>query len=74
MIKIKPPIIADKQALNLERKEISPSFFTIKNSWLKKNDFGLYEMYIEGEPFERGVINGKLGACPLSGPLLLHHP
>ena len=60
MIKIKPPIIADKQALNLERKEISPSFFTIKNSWLKKNDFGLYEMYIEGEPFERGVINGKL--------------
>jgi hypothetical protein len=30
------------------------------NNWLKKNPYGLYEMYIEGGDFERGYINGLL--------------
>jgi len=32
----------------------------IGNNWLTKNKWGLYEMYIEGPPFERGVVNGRL--------------
>lgn len=60
MIKISPPEIKDKRSINLVRKNISKDFYTINQNWIKKNDFGLYEMYIEGDPFERGVINGKL--------------
>jgi len=32
----------------------------IGKNWLTKNRWGLYEMYIEGPPFERGVVNGRL--------------
>jgi len=32
----------------------------IGKNWLTKNSWGLYEMYIEGPPFERGVVNGRL--------------
>lgn len=28
--------------------------------WLRKSKSGLYELYVEGEPYERGVANGKL--------------
>ncbi|MDP9041776.1 MAG: C45 family peptidase, partial [Bacteroidota bacterium] len=42
------------------RTEASPGFFTLKNNWLRKSKSGLYELYVEGQPFERGVVNGKL--------------
>ena len=31
------------------------------NNVLKKNDKGLWEMYLEGKPYERGVAFGTLG-------------
>ncbi len=31
-----------------------------KNNWFRKSESGLFEMYVEGEPFERGVIIGEL--------------
>ncbi len=40
--------------------QISENLSHIGNNWLNKNSRGLYEMYIEGSPFERGVINGRL--------------
>ena len=59
--KINPPQIADTSALQLQRTPIDSSFFYLKNSWFRKSKTGLYELYIEGEnPFERGVIEGKL--------------
>jgi len=60
VITIYPPVPADTSSLNAERSEPSPGFYILGNSWLQKNDVGLYEMYIEGEPFERGVAYGKL--------------
>ncbi|WP_143307887.1 C45 family autoproteolytic acyltransferase/hydolase [Chitinophaga vietnamensis] len=57
---ITPPKIADQRALQLERTSISGSAYTIGNNWFRKSNSGLYEMYVEGAPFERGVINGKL--------------
>lgn len=59
---IDPPQIADKSALQLQRKQIDTSCYTIGNNWFRKSNSGLYEMYIEGKPFERGVIYGKLSA------------
>lgn len=34
------------------------------NNWLTKNNYGLYEMYIEGDAYERGLVYGKM-AKPL---------
>ena len=55
-----PPKPDDSSSLKLKRNEPSPGFYTIKNSWFRKSKSGLYELYVEGKPFERGVINGKL--------------
>jgi isopenicillin-N N-acyltransferase like protein len=43
-----------------ERKKVGPDHYVLGNSYLKKNKFGVWEMYLEGEPYERGVIYGKL--------------
>jgi len=58
--KLSPPIINDISILDVVRENPSPNFYKIGNSWLRKNKFGLWEMYLEGTPFEIGVINGKL--------------
>ena len=58
--KISPPEIKDMSILEVVRENPSPDFYKINNSWLRKNKFGLWEMYLEGSPFEIGVINGKL--------------
>lgn len=58
--KANPPKPADTSSLQLQRTDGGNDFYTLKNNWFRKSKSGLYEMYIEGEPFERGVINGKL--------------
>jgi len=58
--KLSPPIINDISILDVVRENPAPNFYKIGNSWLRKNKFGLWEMYLEGTPFEIGVINGKL--------------
>ena len=50
----------DTSALKLERQKIGDNFYKIGNNWLRKSNSGLWEEYVEGEPFERGVISGKL--------------
>jgi isopenicillin-N N-acyltransferase-like protein len=59
---IKPPKVTDKTALTLQRSQPEPGLYTIGNNWLRKSNTGLYEMYVAGDAFERGVINGKLSA------------
>lgn len=43
-----------------ERQKVGENHYVLGNNWLKKNEFGIWEMYIEGAPYERGVIYGKL--------------
>lgn len=59
-VAVKPPIISDTSALYKERIQIDEYTYRIDNSWLKKNDFGLWELYLKGDDFELGAINGKL--------------
>ncbi len=47
-------------ALQLEREKVGENFYRIGNNWLRKSKSGLWEEYIEGEPFTRGVVAGKL--------------
>lgn len=58
--KTDPPSIADSSSLSWERNDHGNGFYTIGNNWFRKSNSGLYEMYTEGKPFERGVVNGKL--------------
>ena len=55
-----PPVIKNKSALNIKRKQPSTNFYTFKNNRLQKNEYGLWELYLEGKPFEMGVANGRL--------------
>lgn len=58
--KTDPPHIKNKSALSWQRTESGPGFYTLKNNWFRKSKSGLYELYVEGRPFDRGVVNGKL--------------
>ena len=58
--KVDPPTPANMSSLQLQRSGTDTGLFTIKDSWFRKSKSGLYELYVEGDAFERGVINGKL--------------
>lgn len=58
--KVSPPKPTDMSSLQLQRTDHGNGFYTIKDNWFRHSKSGLYELYVEGEPFERGVINGKL--------------
>jgi hypothetical protein len=59
-IEPKAPDIANKDILNAKRQTLDTNFYKINNCWLRKSNSGLWEEYIEGNPFDRGVIAGKL--------------
>lgn len=56
--KISPPAITEIEVG--ERVMVAKDHYIIGENWLKKNEFGVWEMYIEGAPYERGLIYGKL--------------
>jgi isopenicillin-N N-acyltransferase like protein len=58
--KVDPPEIADQASLQWQRYDRGNGMYTLDNSWLRKSKSGLYELYVEGSPFEMGVVNGKL--------------
>ena len=58
--RIDPPTELDPLKMGYEREMIEPGFYRCEESWLRINDYGLWELYIEGKPFELGVINGIL--------------
>ena len=61
-----PPKVKDLSALAIERQKFGENTYFVGNNWLRKSESGLWEMYIEGDPFERGVAFGKLTSELLS--------
>ena len=57
---ITPPEYADKTSLQWQRTEPAKDYYRVQNNWLKKSESGLYEVYLEGKPYERGVAFAKL--------------
>lgn len=57
---IPSPKVIDVTAEKLQRQQPDAGLYTIHNNWFRKSNSGLYELYVEGEPYERGLINGKL--------------
>lgn len=58
--RLEPPVITDSSSIAWQRTDNGNGFYTLNNNWLRKSKTGLYELYVEGSPFERGVVNGKL--------------
>lgn len=65
-ISLSPPLVAgtaiDAVRIDTVRTEVSPGYYRIGNNWLRKNRYGIWEMYLEGAPYERGVVYGRLAA------------
>ncbi len=57
---IAPPAIADESPLSWNRETADSGAYRLNRSWLLQNRYGLYEMYVEGEPFAMGVTYGRL--------------
>ena len=57
----KPPEIKDQHLASESRTDVDSNLHTFHTSWLRQNRAGLYEMYLQGDGFERGVAFGKLG-------------
>lgn len=55
-----PPTVADSSAMQLQARPVEGSLHAIGNDWMRRNDHGLYEMYVSGQPYELGVKNGKM--------------
>ncbi|MBX3257215.1 MAG: peptidase C45 [Chitinophagaceae bacterium] len=55
-----PPAVALSAVTSEERTDNGDGLYTIGNNWFRKSRLGLFELYVEGDPYERGVINGKL--------------
>lgn len=54
------PEVSDKSVLQLQRTKAGDNYYTLGNNWLRKNKYGIWEEYVEGDPFTRGVVLGKL--------------
>ena len=59
-VKFSPPPITNQKALSWKRIQQGANNYQLGPNWLRKNKYGIWEMYVEGKPFERGVANGKL--------------
>jgi len=55
-----PPVIADSSSVKAITNNVNGSLYIVENDWIRKNEYGLYEMYVSGNPYELGVKNGKL--------------
>ena len=58
LAQIPEPTVPD---VHIEKRTcIGQNHYVLGNNYLKKNEFGVWEMYIEGAPYERGLIYGEL--------------
>lgn len=55
-----PPQVASMNAHTFVMESPDSGLTVIGNNWFKKSESGLYELYIEGSAYERGVVNGML--------------
>jgi hypothetical protein len=55
-----PPRVTDMTSLQTRRIRYGNNTYLFGKSWLRKSESGLWEAYIEGKPFERGMAYGRL--------------
>ncbi len=55
-----PPKVTDFSGMQTKRIRYGQHTYILGNNWLRRSESGLWEAYIEGKPFERGVAFGRL--------------
>lgn len=56
------PAPADRSIERMDPVHVDGSLYSFGDSWIRKSESGLWEMFIKGDPYERGVAAGKLSA------------
>ena len=59
-IRIDVPEIKNDTTLKWKRETIDKEFYKVNDNWLRHSKSGLWELYVEGDGYERGVANGML--------------
>jgi tetratricopeptide (TPR) repeat protein len=57
---VKPPQPDDPAGYEFSRTTVSDSVYTSQHGWLRHAREGIWELYLEGDPFTRGYTNGLL--------------
>lgn len=57
-----PKVESTKTVDSYKRITVGKDHYRVENCWLKKNKYGIWEMYLEGTPYERGLIYGILAS------------
>jgi isopenicillin-N N-acyltransferase like protein len=55
-----PPGVPAVATESFKVTEPDSGLFKIGKNWFRQSESGLYELYVEGKPYERGVVNGEL--------------
>lgn len=55
---IHPPLVSDVHIG--KRVKVGKDHYVLGPNYLRKNEFGVWEMYIEGDAYERGLVYGEL--------------
>jgi isopenicillin-N N-acyltransferase-like protein len=58
--RVTPPVPLHVESRSWQRKDAGDNLYVIGSNWFRKSETGLYELYVEGEPYERGEVIGKL--------------
>jgi len=59
-IQIEVPTVANDSTINWKRDSLGKEFYKVNDNWLQHSESGLWELYVEGDAYERGVANGML--------------
>jgi hypothetical protein len=59
-VQIDVPKIQNDTTLHWKRETVSNEFYKVNNNWLRHSKSGLWELYVEGDGYERGIANGML--------------
>ncbi|MDH5365616.1 MAG: C45 family peptidase [Cyclobacteriaceae bacterium] len=59
-VHITPPKVTNSKLQGEKRVEIGRDSYQLANNWLRKNNHGLWELYLEGDAYDRGTAFGKL--------------
>lgn len=59
-IQIEVPEITNDTTLGWKRQTAGKEFYKVNHNWLRHSRSGLWELYVEGSGYERGIANGML--------------
>jgi predicted choloylglycine hydrolase len=60
-VQLEPPSVEDKSITEQALRNPDYDNRQLGSNWLRRDETGIWEMYLEGQPFDRGYAAGKMG-------------